>query len=202
MKKTLTMVLAFALVFALGVGGTLAWLTASTGEVKNTFTVGDINITLTETDAGVGIDTDTTDNANEYHFVPGDKLDKDPKVTVAAGSEKCYVFVKLDVDNNKIGDVEVLSWTMNSNWTAVKTTDEYVVYKYNSVVDAATAAQELYILNGTEDQVSVNENVTKEMVKTINAAATKPTMTFTAYAHQSANTTYEAAEAAAIAHFA
>ena len=30
MKKTLTMVLALVLVFALGVGGTLAWLSATT----------------------------------------------------------------------------------------------------------------------------------------------------------------------------
>lgn len=48
-KKTLALVLALTLLVAGVVGGTLAWLTDQTAEVKNTFTVGDINIGLTET---------------------------------------------------------------------------------------------------------------------------------------------------------
>ena len=43
-KKTLALVLALTLLVAGVVGGTLAWLTDQTAEVKNTFTVGDINI--------------------------------------------------------------------------------------------------------------------------------------------------------------
>ena len=39
-KKTLALVLALALLVAGVVGGTLAWLTDQTAEVKNTFTVG------------------------------------------------------------------------------------------------------------------------------------------------------------------
>mgnify|MGYP002657696211 FL=1 len=48
-KKTLALVLALTLLVAGVVGGTLAWLTDRTAEVKHTFTVGDINIDLTET---------------------------------------------------------------------------------------------------------------------------------------------------------
>ena len=48
-KKTLALVLALTLLVAGVIGGTLAWLTDQTDEVKNTFTVGDINIDLTET---------------------------------------------------------------------------------------------------------------------------------------------------------
>ena len=86
-KKTLALVLALTLLVAGVVGGTLAWLTAQTAEVKNTFTVGDINIGLTET---------TTD----YKMVPGNTIAKDPTVTVKANSEACWLFVKVTESEN------------------------------------------------------------------------------------------------------
>ena len=77
------MLIAMAVVLLLGcvTGGTLACLTSTTGAVTNTFTVGDINITLDET-------------TSDYKMIPGYTIAKDPKVTVAANSEKCYLFVK------------------------------------------------------------------------------------------------------------
>ena len=47
-KKSLALVLALAMIVVCVVGGTLAWLIATTPEVKNTFTYGDINIELKE----------------------------------------------------------------------------------------------------------------------------------------------------------
>lgn len=41
-KKTLTIAIALVLVVALAVGATYAYLTATTGEVKNTFAVGNV----------------------------------------------------------------------------------------------------------------------------------------------------------------
>ena len=73
MKKKLTTVLAIVLVVALSVAGTYAYLTAKTAQVVNTFTVGNVNIDLTEK---------TTD----YKMVPGTTINKDPKVTVKADS--------------------------------------------------------------------------------------------------------------------
>ena len=64
-KKTLALVLALTLLVAGVVGGTLAWLTDQTAEVKNTFTVGDINIGLTETTA-------------DYKMAPGNTIPKTP----------------------------------------------------------------------------------------------------------------------------
>ena len=46
-KRTVALVLAIVLVFAVAVGGTVAYLT-STANVKNTFTVGSVNIKLDE----------------------------------------------------------------------------------------------------------------------------------------------------------
>ena len=85
-KKTLALVLALTLLVAGVVGGTLAWLTDQTAEVKNTFTVGDINIGLTET---------TTD----YKMVPGNTIAKDPTVTVKTGSDASYVRMKVTFNN-------------------------------------------------------------------------------------------------------
>ena len=45
-KKIIATVGACALCVGLGVAGTLAWLTDTTDEVKNTFTTSDIDITL------------------------------------------------------------------------------------------------------------------------------------------------------------
>ena len=53
-KKIVSLVLVFALALALGIGGTVAWLTAQTQSVVNTFTIGDINIELDETKGTLG----------------------------------------------------------------------------------------------------------------------------------------------------
>ena len=67
-KKIIATVGACALCLGLGVAGTLAWLTDTTGEVKNTFTTSDINITLTETESNV--DNDGSPNTNSYQMIP------------------------------------------------------------------------------------------------------------------------------------
>ena len=123
-KKILALTLVFALALALGIGGTVAWLTAQTDSVVNTFTVGDINITLAE--------TGTTNNAKNYTFVPGDTLAKDPKVTVTAGSEDCYLFVKVE---NQISAIEAAGTTMIASqmaakgWVKVDGTDNVYCYQ-------------------------------------------------------------------------
>ncbi|MEI3142371.1 MAG: TasA family protein [Oscillospiraceae bacterium] len=102
-KKTLALVLALTLLVAGVVGGTLAWLTDQTAEVKNTFTVGDINIGLTET---------TTD----YKMVPGNTIAKDPTVTVKANSEACWLFVKVTESENLD---TFITYAIAEGWTAL-----------------------------------------------------------------------------------
>lgn len=187
-KKILALTLVFALALALGIGGTVAWLTAQTAPVVNTFTVGDINITLAESGA--------TNNAKNYTFVPGDTLAKDPKVTVTAGSEACYLFVKVEEANNIVtvngSTSKVINWSVDagtdpaSKWVPVS---EHDGYWYREVA-SATSDSEFYVLTGgtTENlngQVTVNENVTKEMVGALKK--TPPTITVTAAAVQKDN---------------
>ena len=121
MKKKLTLVVSLLLVMALSIGGTIAWLT-DTDSVTNTFTIGNVDITLSETDSG--LDNDNDDKTNSYKFVPGIVLAKDPVVTVKAGSEPCYVFVKIDetIGNEDTNKVEYVA--------ADKTTVEKVFTDY------------------------------------------------------------------------
>lgn len=184
-KKILALTLVFALALALGIGGTVAWLTAQTSPVVNTFTVGDINITLAE--------TGTTNNAKNYTFVPGDTLAKDPKVTVIAGSEDCYLFVKVEEANNTATGLtgKVINWSVDTGtdpaikWVPVPEHDGYW-YRTVPAVAANTTEENLPSFDVLKDnQVTVNEKVTKDMVTGLTAK--KPTITVTAAAVQKDN---------------
>ena len=71
-RKILIVLLAMVLVIGCAVGGTVAWLTQETDSIVNTFTYGNINITLTE----------TTPEKETDKIIPGTDIEKEPKVTV------------------------------------------------------------------------------------------------------------------------
>ena len=160
-KKTLALVLALTLLVVGVVGGTLAWLTDQTAEVKNTFTVGDINIDLTET---------TTD----YKMVPGNTIAKDPTVTVKANSEACWLFVKVTESENLNN---FITYTIANGWTEL---ESGVYYRE---VPASDADQTFPVLAG--NAVTVKDTVTKALLETAKTSA--PTLTFKAYAVQKDN---------------
>lgn len=162
-KKTLALVLALTLLVAGVVGGTLAWLTDRTAEVKNTFTVGDINIGLTET---------TTD----YKMVPGNTIAKDPTVTVKANSEACWLFVQVTESENLD---TFITYAIAEGWTALPGVDGV----YYREVPASAADQPFSVLKG--NTVTVNNTVTKAMLTAKDFA--NPTLTFKAYAVQKDN---------------
>lgn len=72
-KKTVALLLSLVLVFGVIAGGTLAWLTAQSDTVVNTFTTSDINVKLAES-KGV-----TTADGKSFKMVPGKSIEKDPK---------------------------------------------------------------------------------------------------------------------------
>ena len=164
MKKAVITAVALTLALCLTVGGTLAWLMDKTQTVTNTFTAGDVDIKLKET------------TGPSYKMVPGNEIAKDPKVTVLADSEACWLFVKVE----KVNDVEkFLSYDIvGAGWTELKDG----VY-YREVADT-DADQEFSVLNG--DKVTVNTSVTKGDMDAL-TDATQPKLTFTAYAVQKAN---------------
>ena len=176
-KKGLALVLALTLLVVGVVAGTLAWLTAQTAPVVNTFTYGDINIDLTETN-------------ETYKMVPGYDIHKDPKAKVLAGSEECFLFVKLDESTNFD---TYLKYDIADDWTAL--TDVNGVY-YREV-KTAEMDKDYSVLKG--DKVTVKDTVTKEQMNVLdNGTAAKPTLTITAYAsqlHKNATTEFTPAEA-------
>ena len=171
-KKTVALLLALVMVFGAAIGGTIAWLTATTAEVKNTFTVGNIDIDLDESD-----DLD-------LKMVPGKDITKDPEVTVKANSEACWLFVKIDESDNL---KDFISYTPADGWTQLEDAEgNKIDGVYYREVNAATAAAGVTYSVLKDDQVTVLNSVDKDAMDEL-TDATLPTLTFTAYACQSAN---------------
>lgn len=159
-KRTRALLVAMVLVVGCIIGGTLAWLTTKTDAVVNTFTAGDIDVTLTET-------------KEEYKMVPGRIIHKDPKVTVEKGSEECYLFVKVE----KSADFDsYMTYQMADDWMPL----ENVEGVYYRKIQTAHMGTEFSVLK--DDQVTVLGTVTKEMMAAVEN--NKPTLTITVYASQ------------------
>lgn len=163
--KLVVAMLAVTLLIGCAIGGTVAWLTAKTDPVVNTFTYGDINITLIETKP-----------ANQQaKIIPGVDIAKDPKVTVKKDSEACWLFVKVE----KVGTfVEgKVTYSIADGWTQGDGTNIPANVYYREV-GAVTADTDFAVLK--DNKVTVSDTLTKEDIKNI----TNPTLTFTAYAVQ------------------
>lgn len=170
MKKVLALALSLSLILAIGVAGTLAWLTSKTDTITNTFTIGNVGITLAETTGTV--DPETNDGTRTYKVSPGTDVTKDPKVTVTAGSDASYVFVKI----TKGGDFDnYFTCAIDSSWELLDATDYPGVYYLKQ--DATTADVVYPVL--ADNKVTVKDDVTV-------FGTTAPTLTVTAYAIQQA----------------
>ena len=163
-SKTFVLLLALVLVIGIAAGGTVAWLVAQTDSVVNTFTYGDINIVLGET------------TGSTYKIIPGVDIEKDPKVTVKANSEACYLFVKVE----KTGDfVEgKVNYAIADGWTALAGVNGV----YYREVAATTTDTDFYVLK--DNKVTVSAELTKGEIQNLSGADKTPTLTFTAYAVQ------------------
>ena len=173
-SKAFAAVLALVLVLGCALGGTVAWLVAKSDPVVNTFTYGDINIALTE----------TKPVNREAKIIPGVDIAKDPKVTVKANSEACWLFVKVEeVGTFVAGKV---TYSVADGWTQGDGTKipENVYYREVSAADAKKGVS-YYVLAGDMDHpngvVMVSDTLTKKDIEDITI---KPTLTFTAYAVQ------------------
>lgn len=182
--------LALVLVMGVAVGGTIAWLTAETAPVVNTFTVGDINITLTET-WNTDTDGDEVNDAWSAQLIPGFTYKKDPVVTVKANSVDCYLFVKFEESE---GLSDYLTYTSNlegNGWTQGREFDipSNVWYR---IVNTSDADQSWEML--ANNQVSVSDTLTKDDMPESGDLS----LTYTAYAcqlYKSNGTAFEVDEA-------
>lgn len=173
--RGLVLVLALALIVGVAGGATFAWLTAKTDPVVNTFTYGDINITLAES------------TGSDYKIIPGVDIEKNPKVTVKAGSEACWLFVKVEEEKwpeltyvNKDGKaVRKVNYDIAGGWAKGDGTDIPANVYYRKV-DASKANQEFPVLK--DNKITVSDTLTKI---DINEKLTgTPKLSITAYAIQ------------------
>lgn len=172
--RGLVLVLALTLIVGVAGGATFAWLTAKTDPVVNTFTYGDISITLGETTGDI------------YKIIPGVDIGKDPKVTVKAGSEACWLFVKVEEENwptltygEGENAVRKVNYDIADGWTKGDGTNIPANVYYREVA-ANAANQEFPVLK--DNKITVSDTLTKI---DINKKLTEtPKLSITAYAIQ------------------
>ena len=187
-KRTLALILALVLVFGAAVGGTIAYLTDTTDPVTNTFTVGKVDITLTET-FNTDTNNDQKNDAWQAQLIPGTTYAKDPVVTVTADSEDCWLFVKFEEKNDAATYLNYTSnLTAENDWTRGDGTNIPSNVWYRAVPKAATNTS-FQLLAGDNTYpngcISVNNNVTNDNMNT----AANAQLVYTAYACQKANMT-------------
>ena len=165
-SRTFIAMLALVLVIGCAVGGTIAWLTAQTDPVVNTFTYGDINIELTEA---------KPDN-RQAKIIPGVDIEKDPKVTVKKDSEACWLFVKVEEEGTFVANK--VTYSIADGWTKGDGTN-IPANVYYRAVDAVTNDTDFAVLK--DNKIYVSEELSKSDIQSISA---QPKLTFTAYAVQ------------------
>lgn len=173
-KKLFIIVVSILSICSFLIGTSVAWLTSKTDEVINTFTYGDINIKIEETDTQ---DNDNNEFTNTYKMLPGNKITKDPKITVLAKSEDSYLFVEIKESENF---KDFMKYELVEGWTLVEGTENVYVKEVNF----SDQDQEFYILK--DNTVTVLESVTKAMLNDLDkdGQTNYPTLSFTAYAVQ------------------
>lgn len=142
-RQIINLAVALCLIMALGAGATLAFLTAQSQKVTNTFTVGKalnasaIVLDESKLQANGTLDPATRVLQNDYKNIQsGDVLNKDPMVTVKANTAACYMFVKITgLDALAAKGITVTDW--NSNWVkADGNTSKDGIYSYKTGTSA------------------------------------------------------------------
>ena len=163
------------------VSGTVAWLVSKPESTVSTFTLGDINITLAESDFG-----------SQPKIIPGVDIKRDPKVTVKANSEACWLFVKVEERNwpdfEEENGTRKVSYSVNNGWN-VLTNNPGVYFREVSAEDAKKGI-DYTVLAGNENcpsgVIKVSQELTKAEINSIRSSEKQPSLTFTAYAVQRA----------------
>lgn len=193
--KALLVVACALLLVAASVFGTMAYLT-STDEVKNTFTVGKVEITLDEAKVdqnGTAVTPAERVKTNNYKLLPGHTYTKDPTVTVKKDSEPSYV--KMTVTFSKANELDAIfaptgadltsifkgynaaNWIAKGNTKDTTANTRTYEFWYKEAVGAPTGD---VALDALFDSITVPGEITKEQLATIEGM----TITVNAYAIQ------------------
>jgi predicted ribosomally synthesized peptide with SipW-like signal peptide len=137
---------AVALVAAVGLGSTLAYLSDSTNTVENTFTLGNVSfgedpdlglalveheVTLNDTTYTIANDAKWTDHNDYKKVTPGEVLPKDPTVFIGETSEDAWLYVRV----SKSADFSDIAWNEDL-FTVISEDDNYFYLRKNTVAKA------------------------------------------------------------------
>ena len=178
-KKAMLMTLCAIILVVATVFGTMAYLT-STDEVNNTFTVGNVKITLDEAKVdtnGSPVEGAARVKVNSYKLMPGHTYTKDPTVTVVEGSEESYVRMKVTFNNaNELDTIfapdganltSIFNGYNSANWIAKGNTEDATAntrtyeFWYKEAVGAPTAD---VALDALFDSITVPGTITKDQL--------------------------------------
>ncbi|OUQ23022.1 hypothetical protein B5E80_11185 [Flavonifractor sp. An135] len=180
-KKILAAGLAVCMAAIMVTGMTLAYFTDS-AEKENTFTVGKVDIELTEPNWDADL--------NNKDLIPGKTIPKDPTITVASDSETAYTFMKVQLSEdfmdllNAYATAEGITdpaaliedWFTTTAKPKVMHMDLDEGYVILGVLSPKTAGESVTYF----DEVKIPSGVKQEMIK----ANGDYTITVTAYAIQ------------------
>ncbi|HJC64388.1 MAG TPA: SipW-dependent-type signal peptide-containing protein [Candidatus Blautia merdavium] len=179
-KQIAKLGLTLGLVGAVGVGGTLAALTAQSKEVKNTFAVGK-NLTANDLildEYDLQDDNRTADKSkprvqklNFQNLMQGDGLDKDPTVQIKKeGTAECYMFVKVTGLDALNAQGITVNWD-GTHWKKYSDSEKldgyyyYIDDKNSSVIDPSKLTSDdikpgdgFYELESLFTKVTVRDN--------------------------------------------
>lgn len=122
MKKKKTILAALVLLLVVAVGGTIAYFT-DTDTKTNTFTIGNVDISLTEDGWDALADANNNDIPDVAEdMMPGESVTKDPTINNLSTKNPAYVFAKVEVPCTTIvapatTSEELFTYTTNAGWT-------------------------------------------------------------------------------------
>lgn len=170
MKKKILVPVLCILMMLIGGFATWAYLT-SQAEVVNTFTAGNVEITMDETDVDINGEKDgeTRVIKNNYHLLPGHGYIKDPIIHVTELSDDCWLFVSVkneitDIECNNPGYVNIESQMAANGWVKMNgiMKDGGQVY-YHAVVAKNASDKDIKVFQNFkidgENAVNKSENL-------------------------------------------
>ncbi|MBQ9110400.1 MAG: hypothetical protein IJY06_03395 [Oscillospiraceae bacterium] len=208
-SKILLGVSGAVLLVAGSVAGTLAFLTDD-DTVTNTFTIGKVDISLTET--AVKPDGTPDEGAervkeNEYRLVPGVTYTKDPILAIEPDSESAYIRMIVRVQNWEaakaaFGSLEEIVNLDTANWTAVQLEEDGLdgntkIYEYRyKESPIANATNEAIELPALFTELTVPGDLTSEELGALYTGDEKTDFRITVEGHAIQSTGFASADAA------
>ena len=160
MKKKKTLLAAVVLLLVFVVGGAIAYFT-DTEQKTNTFTIGNVDITLTEDGWDALPDTNDNDIPDAAEdMMPGETVTKDPIINNISTKNPAYVFAKVEVPCTTIvapatTSEELFTYTVNAGWTELTVDNQLPV----ACTSGETATHVYYYgSNGTLTQLAKAAN--------------------------------------------